>query len=177
VTRASARTKITVADPPMPATACVFTDLVRPKRRRTLSSARATRQAARQVEARDPGVIGGTAGSRPADWKGVAVHGDGRLSRPAADVVGPNVLREYALLADGRRGALVGPAGNVSWLCVPGWADPPVFTALLRGRGEYLVTPATGWSVWGGHDEPDSLVWRSRWVTTDGIVESREALQ
>ncbi|MBY8870639.1 DUF5911 domain-containing protein [Micromonospora sp. PLK6-60] len=86
------------------------------------------------------------------------------------------MLREYALLADGRRGALVGPDGNISWLCAPGWADPPVFSRLLGGRGDYLVTPANPRFVWGGHYEPASLVWRSRWVTTDGIIESREAL-
>ena len=33
----------------------------------------------------------------------------------------PHVLREYALLADGERGALVGPRGDVAWLCAPGW--------------------------------------------------------
>ena len=31
----------------------------------------------------------------------------------------PHVLREYALLADGERGALVGPRGDVAWLCAP----------------------------------------------------------
>ena len=33
----------------------------------------------------------------------------------------PHVLREYALIADGQRGALVGPRGDLSWRCVPGW--------------------------------------------------------
>ncbi|MFI6231239.1 glycoside hydrolase family 15 protein [Micromonospora echinospora] len=88
----------------------------------------------------------------------------------------PHVLREYALLADGHRGALVGPDGNISWLCAPGWADPPVFSSLLGGSGDYLVTPANRRFVWGGHYEPGSLVWVSRWVTTSGIIECREAL-
>lgn len=88
----------------------------------------------------------------------------------------PAVLRDYALLADGHRGAMVGPAGDVAWLCAPGWSDPAVFSALLGGAGRFLVTPATGRFVWGGHYEPGSLIWRSRWVTEDGIVESREAL-
>ncbi|HEY0698106.1 MAG TPA: trehalase-like domain-containing protein, partial [Micromonospora sp.] len=97
--------------------------------------------------------------------------------RPAVGAnCGPNVLREYALLADGRRGALVGPDGNVSWLCAPGWADPPLFSRLIGGRGDYLVTPANRRFVWGGHYEPASLVWVSRWVTTEGIIECREAL-
>ena len=30
--------------------------------------------------------------------------------------------------------------------------------------------------MWGGHYEPGTLIWRSRWVTTDAIIESREAL-
>ena len=30
-----------------------------------------------------------------------------------------HVLREYALVADGERGALVGPRGDFAWLCAP----------------------------------------------------------
>ncbi|MBQ1016798.1 glycoside hydrolase family 15 protein [Micromonospora sp. D93] len=87
----------------------------------------------------------------------------------------PAVLRDYALLADGYRGALIGPDGDVGWLCAPGWSDPSLFSALLGGSGRFLVTPAARF-VWGGHYEPGSLIWRSRWVTQDGIIESREAL-
>ncbi|KAB1916257.1 glycoside hydrolase family 15 protein [Micromonospora sp. AMSO31t] len=88
----------------------------------------------------------------------------------------PAVLRDYALLADGHRGALVGPRGDVAWLCAPGWSDPAVFSTLLGGTGRFLVAPASARFVWGGHYEPGSLIWRSRWVTEDGIIESREAL-
>ncbi|MDG4801409.1 glycoside hydrolase family 15 protein [Micromonospora sp. WMMD980] len=95
--------------------------------------------------------------------------------QPAAGTT-PAVLRDYALLGDGHRGALVGPGGDVAWLCAPGWSDPAVFSALLGGAGRYLVAPAADRFVWGGHYEPGSLIWRSRWVTGDGIVESREAL-
>ncbi|WP_233562972.1 glycoside hydrolase family 15 protein [Micromonospora musae] len=91
-------------------------------------------------------------------------------------VSAPQVLREYALLADGHRGALIGPDGDVVWLCAPGWADPPLFSGLLGGRGRYLVEPVGPRFVWSGHYEPGSLIWVSRWVTTDGVVESREAL-
>ncbi|MGC1213025.1 MAG: glycoside hydrolase family 15 protein, partial [Micromonospora sp.] len=101
---------------------------------------------------------------------------DEPVRQTSTDGHGPHVLREYALLADGRRGALVGPDGNVSWLCASGWADPPVFSRLIGGRGDYLVTPANPQFVWGGHYEAASLIWVSRWVTTDGIIESREAL-
>jgi GH15 family glucan-1,4-alpha-glucosidase len=87
----------------------------------------------------------------------------------------PHVLREYALIADGERGALVGPQGDVAWLCFPGWADPAVFASLLGGGGWYAVTPA-GRFVWGGSYEPGTLIWRSRWTAGDAIVECREAL-
>jgi GH15 family glucan-1,4-alpha-glucosidase len=36
----------------------------------------------------------------------------------------PHVLREYSLIADGERGALIGPDGAISWLCAPRWDSP-----------------------------------------------------
>lgn len=88
----------------------------------------------------------------------------------------PHVLREYALLADGERGIVVGPKGDFAWLCVPGWADPAVFSSLIGGPGQYALTPDGTSFVWGGHYEPGTLIWKNRWVTTDGIIECREAL-
>ncbi|UWZ40353.1 glycoside hydrolase family 15 protein [Dactylosporangium roseum] len=88
----------------------------------------------------------------------------------------PQVLREYAVVADGHRGALVGPRGDIVWLCVPTWESDAVFAGLLGGPGGYRVAPAGTRFVWGGYYEPGSLIWTSRWVTTGGIVHSREAL-
>lgn len=88
----------------------------------------------------------------------------------------PHVLREYALLADGERGIVVGPRGDCCWMCLPRWDSPAVFTSLLGGGGAYAVAPDHPRYVWGGYYEKGSLIWRSRWVTTDGIVECREAL-
>ncbi len=88
----------------------------------------------------------------------------------------PHVLREYALLADGERGAVIGPRGDIAWLCVPQWHSPAVFSTLIGGSGTYAVTPADPRFVWGGYYESGSLIWRSRWVTSDGIIECREAL-
>lgn len=93
----------------------------------------------------------------------------------AAEVPAPHVLREYAFIADGERGALIGPRGDVAWLCLPGWSDGAVFSSLIGGTGTYAVTPS-GRFVWGGYYEPRSLIWRSRWVTETGIAECREAL-
>ncbi|MBV9350639.1 MAG: glycoside hydrolase family 15 protein, partial [Mycobacterium sp.] len=97
--------------------------------------------------------------------------------KPAlAEELAPHVLREYALLADGERGVVVGPRGDCCWMCVPRWDSPAVFSALLGGGGVYVVSPDHPRFVWGGHYEERSLIWRSRWVTSYGIVESREAL-
>ncbi|OBK83678.1 glycoside hydrolase family 15 protein [Mycolicibacter sinensis] len=87
----------------------------------------------------------------------------------------PQVLRQYALIADGERGIVVGPRGDFCWMCLPRWDSPAVFSSLLGGAGVYAVTPELRY-VWGGQYEERSLIWRSRWVTTDGIVECREAL-
>ncbi len=86
------------------------------------------------------------------------------------------VLRLYALIADGERGALVGPAGDIVWMCMPTWHGEALFTSLLGGAGVYAVTPLEEF-VWGGYYEAGSLIWRSRWVLTGGsVVECREAL-
>ena len=87
----------------------------------------------------------------------------------------PHVLREYALLADGERGALCDPRGTIAWLCAPRWHDDAICSALLGGPGFYAITPRDTY-VWGGCYEPGSLIWRNRWVTGDGVVECRDAL-
>jgi hypothetical protein len=88
---------------------------------------------------------------------------------------GPYVLRDYALIADGERGALIGPDGAISWLCAPQWDSPAVFAGLVGGHGAYAVTPADPWHVWGGYYESGGLIWRSRWVGSSR-TECREAL-
>ncbi len=88
----------------------------------------------------------------------------------------PHVLREYSLLADGERGILVGPRGDFTWMCFPGWDGDGMFSSLIGGGGAYAVTPV-GRFVWGGYYEHPGLIWRNRWTCDDGTaVESREAL-
>ena len=53
-----------------------------------------------------------------------------------------HVLSEYALLADGERGVMVGPRGDFVWMCAPRWHSDAVFSALIGGAGVYAVTPA-----------------------------------
>jgi GH15 family glucan-1,4-alpha-glucosidase len=94
-----------------------------------------------------------------------------------ADLAGigaPHILREYALIADGERGAVVGPRGDFSWMCFPRWHSDACFATLIGGQGTYAVTPLSRF-VWGGYYE-HGLIWRNRWVTDEGTVECREAL-
>lgn len=88
----------------------------------------------------------------------------------------PHVLREYALVADGERGGLIGPHGEMCWLCAPRWDSDAVLSTLIGGKGVYAVTPADPGHVWGGYYEPGSLIWHSRWITTSTVIECREAL-
>ncbi len=88
----------------------------------------------------------------------------------------PHVLREYAMIADGERGAMIGPRGDISWMCAPNWHSGAVFAAMIGGGGCYAITPQDPRFVWGGYYEDESLIWRSRWITSTGVVECREAL-
>jgi hypothetical protein len=53
----------------------------------------------------------------------------------------PHVLREYSLIADGERGAVIGPDGAISWLCAPGLGGHR--RSLVR-RGAHLRGPHRG---------------------------------
>ncbi|WP_216216763.1 glycoside hydrolase family 15 protein [Amycolatopsis aidingensis] len=95
---------------------------------------------------------------------------------PSSGEPPPEVLRDYALLADGERGALIGSHGEIGWLCVPRWDSAAVFCTLLGGRGHYTVRPSGKHFVPGGFYEDGSLIWRSRWMLGGGAIECREAL-
>ena len=63
-----------------------------------------------------------------------------RLDRAAPRAAGhqqdraaPHALRDYALLADGERGAVVGPRGEIVWMCAPSWDSDAVFASLIGG--------------------------------------------
>jgi len=98
-----------------------------------------------------------------------------RGSKDAPGVDRPHVLREYAVLADGERGILVGPRGDYAWMCFPRWDSGAVFSSLIGGAGVYAIRPRDR-CVWGGYYESRSLIWHSRWVTGDATIECREAL-
>ena len=85
------------------------------------------------------------------------------------------VLRDYSLIADGERGALIGPRGDIAWMCAPRWDSDAVFGTLVGSGGVYAITPGDEF-VWGGYYEDGSLIWRSRWITGAGVTECHEAL-
>jgi GH15 family glucan-1,4-alpha-glucosidase len=91
-----------------------------------------------------------------------------------ANIGAPHILREYALVADGERGAVIGPRGDFAWMCFPRWDSDACFSTLIGGQGTYAVTPLSRF-VWGGYYE-HGLIWRNRWITDEGMVECREAL-
>ncbi|MEZ7005284.1 glycoside hydrolase family 15 protein [Streptomyces sp. AD55] len=107
---------------------------------------------------------------------GLPGTGPGGAAHPGGGVDGPWVLRDYALIADGERGALVDPRGGIAWLCAPAWESDAVFSGLLGGLGHYRVGPADPWNVWGGSYEDGTLIRVGRWVTADGVLSCREAL-
>src|ERR1700733_623311 len=118
----------------------------------------------------------GRTGKGKSGTAGASNRRSGGTSHPGlGDLPTPRVLREYALVADGERGAVIGPDGSIAWLCVPRWDSPAAFSGLLGGPGQYTITPADPWHVWGGYYESGSLIWRNRWVG-DTRIECREAL-
>jgi hypothetical protein len=100
---------------------------------------------------------------------------EGRADPAIWSELPPHVLREYALIADGYRGALIGPRGDIAWLCAPRWDSPAVLGSLVGTDTAYAVTPSDAY-VWGGHYEPGTLIWRNHWTTTTTILECRDAL-
>lgn len=88
----------------------------------------------------------------------------------------PHVLRQYALIADGERGVLVGPRGDMAFVCAPSCHDDAVFSSLLGGHGGYGISPADDRFMWGRYYEQDSLILGSRWVSTTAVTECHEAL-
>ena len=70
-------------------------------------------------------------GDRCRDRDGPARHVSSARKTPSAETPGygddfpPRVLRDYALLADGERGILVGPQGDCVWMCAPAGTPTP----------------------------------------------------
>ncbi|MFJ6934806.1 glycoside hydrolase family 15 protein [Streptomyces sp. NPDC101132] len=88
----------------------------------------------------------------------------------------PRPLRDYALLADGERGALADPAGDIVWMCAPRWHSGAVFSELTGGSGHFAVAPEGKRSLPCGWYEEGTLIRTTRWTGAAGVVECRDAL-
>ena len=109
------------------------------------------------------------------DGLGGAGRHRARRAPPTVTTNAPQVLRQYAVIADGYRGGLKA-SGDIAWLCFPTWESPTIFDTLLGGTATYDVHPVEPF-VWGGYYEDGALIPRDRWVTSSGaVVECREAL-
>lgn len=90
----------------------------------------------------------------------------------------PAPIEDYALIADGRTGALISRDGSVDWFCPPRFDSPSVFAALLGGpeHGRWRIRPA----------DPEARATRryldgtfelvTRWECAGGVVEVHDAM-
>ncbi|MEU0312954.1 glycoside hydrolase family 15 protein [Nocardioides sp. NPDC006273] len=82
-------------------------------------------------------------------------------------------IEDYALIGDMQTGALVAREGSIDWLCLPDYDDKACFAALLHDRsaGHWTIAPVDGAHTCSRRYEDDSLVLRTRWQTSQGVIE------
>ena len=82
-------------------------------------------------------------------------------------------IEDYALVGDLQTAALVGLDGSVDWLCLPRFDDAACFAALLHDEsaGRWRLAPTSGGKATSRRYEDHTLVLRTRWETSEGVVE------
>ena len=86
-------------------------------------------------------------------------------------------IADYAFLSDCEVFALVSPAGNVEWLCLPRPDSPSVFGAVLdRGAGSFRLGPTEVTVPVARRYVPGTLVLETTWQTSTGWLIVRDAL-
>ena len=80
-------------------------------------------------------------------------------------------IEDYALIGDQTTAALIGRDGSLDWLCVPRFAGPACFAALLgtNDHGRWLLAPADPATVTRAYRE-DTLILETVYETAAGAI-------
>jgi GH15 family glucan-1,4-alpha-glucosidase len=85
-------------------------------------------------------------------------------------------IEDYALLGDGRTGALISRSGSVDWLCLPDFDSPSLFARLLdRGGGCFALAPVDVRQL-DRRYVPGTNVLETTYTTGGGIVRVTDAM-
>ncbi len=80
-------------------------------------------------------------------------------------------IRDYALIGNCETAALIGPQGDIDWLCLPAFDAGSVFAALLDEEkgGSFALSPVKPFRVERKYRE-DSAILETRFITAEGVV-------
>jgi GH15 family glucan-1,4-alpha-glucosidase len=86
-------------------------------------------------------------------------------------------IADYAFLSDCEVCALVSPAGNIEWMCLPRMDGPSIFGAMLdRDAGGFILQPADVTVPAGRRYVPGTMVMETTWGTRSGWIIVRDVL-